>query len=243
MKNFRNKRAGNCPAFIPQRIAVCSPAAGCGVSTVCAALAYLLAMEGKSVSLTELGTPGFFCSLDFERKFLSKGFRDYFAAAAQRESLKELKGRNNLWQGINWVVNPGDDPPEQIGEIMRLIYNASEQYNIFDCSGLKGQNLENVLAEADITCIVIDPLPSKLLSGAAALQRLRILFPQAFIAVNRMNSGVHRKELETFLGLSSWLEIPFLPAEIPYKAEYSAVLPAMIPGGKVLLDAVKNLNK
>lgn len=225
------------------RIAVCSPCGGSGVSLIAGTLAYIYAEKGRSVSLTELGKPGFFHSLDLEKKFLLRGFTDYFAAAAKRKNMRSpefLKaGKRNEWQGINWIVNPSAASPEQILEIMRLIYNAPDEYNILDCSSLAGDLLENVLAEADRIFIVLDPLPSRLLPCTDSLQRLRILFPEAALIVNKMNSGVHRGELEKFLGSAACTEVPAVSAETIYKAEYACVLPCTLGDGKQLIGSLK----
>ena len=106
-------------------------------------------------------------------------------------------------------------------------------------TGQHRQMLDGVLDRADRILIVVDPLPGKLLPSAARLQRLRYGYPQAVLAVNRMNRGVHRRELDAYLGTSGYLCLPDLGAEVIYKAEYACVLPWDLPEGRKFLTSLK----
>ena len=68
-----------------------------------------------------------------------------------------------------------------------------------------------------------DPLPTKLIPSFSEAERLRLSFPEAAVVLNRMNRGVHKAELRRFLGAGKAAEIPALPAEAVYKAEYNCV--------------------
>ncbi|MBR5641833.1 MAG: hypothetical protein IKW92_06860 [Firmicutes bacterium] len=220
-------------------VSVCSPAAGSGVTLVAAALACSLA-ENSSAAFAEAGTPYVFDAFDMGKKFLLSGFTDYFRTFQEG---KAFRGPENLWHGVNWAVHPGSLPPVKTLEDARAILRFAERlpgaYTVLDCSGLAEDVLQGVLNGSDRIYLVVDPLPGKLIPSSAALQRLKYAFPGAILTVNRMNRGVHRRELDAYLGTQDYLCLPDLGAEVIYKAEYACVFPWDLPEGKRLLSSLK----
>lgn len=219
--------------------AVCSPSPGSGVTLVAAALACSLA-EDAQVSFAEAGVPYVFDAFGFAKKFLLSGFTDFYRAF---EDGRPFRGPENLWHGVHWAVRPGRNAESRgllsAKEILRFAERLPGTHTVVDCSGLEERVLDGVLEGADRVYLVIDPLPGKLIPSSVRLQRLKYAFPGAVLAVNRMNRGIHRGELDAYLGTRDYLSLPDLGAETVYKAEYACVLPWDLPEGKKFLASLK----
>ena len=236
---MRKKKAKG-PGADKRVVAVCSPCRGCGVTLTAAAVACLLAEE-SSAAFAEAGIPYVFDAFGLGRKFLLSGFTDFFRSFQEG---KPFRGPENLWHGVHWAVQPGaaqlpSPVPQAPKELLRFAERLPGRYTVLDCSGMEETLLDGVLDRADRILIVVDPLPGKLLPSAARLQRLRYGYPQAVLAVNRMNGGVHRRELDAYLGTSGYICLPDLGAEVIYKAEYACVLPWDLPEGRKFLTSLK----
>ena len=234
----RKKTKGSSPD--KRIVAVCSPMRASGVTLTAAALACVLA-ETSSATFAEPGQPYVFDAFGLGRRFLLSGFTDFFRAF---QDGAPFRGPENLWHGVHWAVRPGcavlPSPfPQTAKELMRFAEKLPGRYTVLDCSGMEEPMLAGVLDRSDRVFLVVDPLPGKLLPAAASLQRLRYAYPQSVLAVNRMNRGVHRKELDAYLGAADYLCLPDLGAETIYKAEYACVLPWDLPEGKVFLSSLK----
>ena len=234
----KKKTGGGSPD--KRTVAVCSPMAASGVTLTAAALACALA-EGSSASFLETGKPYVFDAFGMGKHFLLSGFTDFYLAFHEG---KPFRGPENLWRGVHWAVFPGALPlpppmPKSAKDWMRFADRLPGRYTVLDCSGMEESLLTGILDRADSIYLVVDPLPGKLLPAAAALQRLRYAHPRSILAVNRMNRGVHRRELDAYLGTSDYLCLPDLGAETVYKAEYACVFPWDLPEGKLFLASLK----
>lgn len=221
-------------------VAVCSPCRASGVTLTAAAVACALAEE-SSATFAEAGTPYVFDAFGLGKQFLLSGFTDFFRTFQEG---KPFRGPENLWHGVHWAVQPGaaqlpSPVPQTAKDLIRFAEKLPGLYTVLDCSGMDEVTLYGVLDRADRILIVVDPLPGKLLPATARLQRLRCGYPQAVLAVNRMNGGVHRRELDAYLGTSGYLCLPDLGAETVYKAEYACVLPWDLPEGRKFLSSLK----
>ena len=213
-------------------IAVAGAADDVGTSFVCGLLAaqYGSAGRGKfglheqndSVTLAELGKPYFYAALGFEKKFAIRGFTSYKQLIQKGCSVREL---DNTIDGINWAVLKPDEAAPDVPELFRLIYNLPGDNIILDCSGLSNELKLNVLAEADRSIVVIDPLPSRLIEAYSFIENVRLKLPKAELLVNKMNKGVHKNELKRFLGSKDFDELPLYDQSLVYKAEYNCKLP------------------
>ena len=220
-------------------VSVCSASSHSGVTLTAAALACAYA-ERSSVTFAEAGKPYVFDAFGLAKKFLLSGFTDFFR---DYRDGKPFCGAENFWHGVHWAVHPGSaghvNLLEDGDEIVRFAQRLPGEYSVLDCSGLSGVLLEDVLSGSDRIVLVVDPLPGKLLPDSAKLQRLRYAFPRAVLAVNRVNRGVHRKELDRFLGTTEYLCLPNLDAETIYKAQYACVLPWDLAEGKKMSAALE----
>ena len=87
----------------------------------------------------------------------------------------------------------------------------------------------DILPEMDAVILVIDPLPSRLISTYSKIERLLITISGIIPLVNKMNKGVHRGEVARFLGTKYFCTFPFVNPENLYKAEFNCVMPYDIP--------------
>ena len=201
------------------RTAVVPASPGAGASFVCGKLA---SEAKKPKAVVELGSSGFYLSLNLQKRFSGKLF-SFYEELMQGCSVKDI---SNPYSGINWLVRkPGKQEPLSESALLRICSNAPEGNVFFDFSGLDEDRIFMLLPEMDRVILVIDPLPSKLIASASFIENLSLICPQREIIVNKMNKGVFRKELEKFLGKCEYTEIPFIDPSIVYKAEYNCILP------------------
>lgn len=220
-----------------KRIAVTGAGRGTGVSLIAGLLAASFCRrEGQPTALVELGTPYFYEAVGMERRFLHRDFHLMHRLVAQHRSIQHLA---NVEEGINWVLrHPKDGLPDvQNGqaaaiEALRLVHNVAGGTVIFDCSGLPGEWLRDILPDMDFVVCVIDPMPTCLIPAAGDIDRIRLDAPQPVFVVNKMNRGVHRGEVKRFLQGIDWAECPLLEASDLYRAQYNCVLPYSLPGVK-----------
>lgn len=215
---FRRKRERRAR----KRVAVYGACPGSGAAFVSLALAWGMTLEGAGggeVSLIELGPGKLYAALDLDARFGAGGFRAY------EDELTEMKGVgdvDNRLYGIRLLARRRNGRELGEAELMRAAHSVPGESCVLCCSGLPEELGFQVLAAAERRVLVVDPLPSKLASCFSAIGRFRLDFPDGIIAVNRMNPGVYRGELRELLGTADWSEIPALPAELIYRAEYSA---------------------
>ncbi len=191
----------------------CSLAAGC--------LAAALAEEGP-VCLCEPWDSHFYTALGMEHRFADGGFT---AVAVQLSEHRSLQDLSNQLDGINWAVKRDADTAPGGAAAFRLLHSVPGDTVILDCSGVPEDIRWDLAAEADAAVLVCDALPSSLIRSFGLIQRWCMLFPEALILINKMNSGVHSGELKRFLGSHPFEKLNFIPPEVIYKAEYNCRLP------------------
>ena len=96
--------------------------------------------------------------------------------------------------------------------------------------------LREVAVPVDRVVAVVDPLPSALLQGYGQLCELRSSELPVTYVVNKMNAGVDRRQLHAFLNLGRPLEVPMLPTEVLYAAEYAGRTVFDLPNGRSALE-------
>ena len=238
MRSFFNKEKSH-EIHETTKIVIASGAEGSGVSIVSEIIASSLT-KLSNVALIELGKPHFYNALNFEKRFLTRGFVDFFEKLRNSERIKP--GQGNKYEKINWIVRKtGDNEPLQTQELFRALYFPKEEYCVFDCSGLDKATSLSLLAEADIPVVVIDPLPSKLIETRDFLEKVRVNMPDAVLIVNKMNNGVHKAELSRYLGTNSFFSISSALLEYIYKAEYNSELLSSFPESLELLSKTQDM--
>ena len=223
-------------AIVQERIAVVGLSRGCGTSFAAGVLACRLAAlpaaerkGGASCTLAELGLPSFADALGVGERFAAEGFVYYEDALAEKRSLLTVR---NSYHGMDLMLRRSKT--EGMAAADCVLRMPGEQV-VFDLSGADDAYLDSVLPDMDRIVIVIDPLPSRLLPGAERLLRLRALYPDAEILIDKMNGGVHKPELRRFLGPGRFQILPFTDPAAVYRAEYSCMLPAELPEASGLL--------
>lgn len=221
------------------RIAVVSASPGAGASFVCGCLAAVL-RERFSVTVAELGHPYFYPALGMEKRFV---LRKFTSCSELLKSGKSVRKLNNIDDGINWaLMRPERDAAPEPSELFRLIYNLPGEVLILDCSGLKEELLRSALPEADKVVLVVDPMPTKLISAFPLLEYMRLRLPACITVINKMNKGVRKGELASLIGTKKYISMPCVPAELLYEAEYRSSLPWNSKAVSSLLsDALRDL--
>ncbi|HCU08494.1 MAG TPA: hypothetical protein DF480_05990 [Clostridiales bacterium] len=231
-----------------RKIAITGPGRGSGVSLTAGLLAAWIRHHAPSeaVALAELGTAYFYEAYGVEKRFIHRDFHSFYQLMAQKRNIKNV---SNTEEGINWVLHCPQDSFEQqiewvpcVSDMLRLIHNISGTLCLFDCSGVPSTVLWEVLPEMDAVICVLDPLPSSLIPATADIERMRLAVPDTVWMVNKMNRGVHKGELKRFLGNVEWVEMPCLPLEDLYRAQYNCVLPySVLPVRQKTEESLKAL--
>lgn len=141
--------------------------------------------------------------------------------------------KETINDGIVWIV---PDPRLPIInewdylKMMKLLYVSKKaSINIIDCGhNFKNNCVQEILSEADMILVLIDPLPADIMQNNEILEELIKLktngFPVEFI-LNKWNKGVNKKEILNFLNIEPLMYIPFITPEFIYKATYNCKIP------------------
>ncbi len=193
-----------------------------GASLVAVYLArYLGGDLGLHPALVELNRSCLFDSLSLGKYFAGRDFFPFFSSTLKDES---IRARRNLLYGVNWAVkNPAEyeinlNPIRQ----QRLLNNISGNPVIGIMSHYEDDQHMELLKGMEILILVIDPLPSRLLSGYEFLCKIRASGLPVIYLINKMNQGVSKRELLSYLKVKNLLYLPMIAGEHIYGAEYSA---------------------
>jgi len=203
-----------------RRIAVVPAFSGAGASFISAQMALY---ERGPVNVIELGKPCFYLAYGMEKRFAGRPFV-FFENELMGGGISKI---NNTEFGINWLVRPVGSSPMSLEALLKAVSFPPKGCTIYDFSSVDEDKILACLSEMDEIYLVIDPLPSSLITAAAFIEKILLLFPSANILINKMNSGVHKNELKKFLGRSKIKEIPFYPPEEIYRAEYNCCPPVL----------------
>ena len=215
---------------------------GSGASLIATSLASALSsVEKKRLAYIELscfrekaeaekrasGMPSLlYDALGMDQRFAGREFISFRRELAGLRKLRELK---NIDEGINWALATPEDAREGLNlseaQAIRLANGIAGDIVICDIEALSGYR--DLVKDLDLLIAVIDPLPSKLIPAAKELRYLFELSEEQEIifVVNKMNDGVLKRELDSFLKLKSYESLPYITPEPLYKAEYNCALP------------------
>lgn len=234
----------------PCRIGIIGISDGAGVSFLTAALAAYFAEQKKvTPAVLELGKGSLYHSLGMKRHFAQREFQSVFEAQKNGENVKNVW---NLHKGINWALQTPCDCQKTYDFLdkFRLIHNVAGDLILCDFSRCQvtmneTEKMEEAFMQRDVTwqllremdqiLLMIDPLPSKLLDGAAQLARYRLSRLPITFVVNKDNEGVRHKELKNYLQIKDAVWIPNLKTELLYEAEYGCLEPYGIEKIKKML--------
>ena len=203
------------------KVAVVGACIGAGTSYISARILKKGLYSGHTPeglrTLCELGVPYFYLALGFDKRFAGRKFYEY---SSQGKHLL------NMELGYNWYVKAPGDGVLCEKEILKKVYGAPGSMIVYDCSGLSEEEiLFDILEEMDIVYLVIDPMPTKLISSQDTIQKIRSRCPSAELVINKYAKGIHRGELSSFLGTRNYICEDYTAIEKIYKAEYNCTLP------------------
>lgn len=186
-----------------------------GTTFVASSLAFFFREKGNSVTFCQCAQPWrcsrlFYDAVAMEQRFTNRRFTDFYALIHQEE---KLTGKKNMDSGINWILPTPYDWDSgfalDAAQRNRLVLNVRDETVIFDLETHK--DWDGFLQDMDQVVVVIDPMPSALIRASGRfsfLKRLELAGTPMTWIVNRMNSGVHRRQVTGYLKNRSplWLE-------------------------------------
>ncbi len=119
----------------------------------------------------------------------------------------------------------GIDAMERFYRRLRLIDGVEGDVVLCLLNGLPGRERDLFLRDMDASFLLVDPLPSRLLAAESAIRTVRDEKKRMSPIVNKMNPGVKKHELYAYLGVRTVPEIPLVPPEEIYRAEYACRVP------------------
>lgn len=207
-----------------------------GTSFIASSLAKHLSREkDKNIAFVEVNMENWnnhfiYDSLGMDKRFAGRIFHDFYN---QTKEGFPIGGLVNLDEKINWVLRipPGQNQNKKEVkmepiDMCRIINNIAADIIICDITGTF--DVEEVIREMDIILFIIDPLPSRLISGYSLLCEMknRELKGQNVIwIINKFNEGINKRELISFVKLKSYFTIPMIQQEFFYLAEYNCRIP------------------
>ena len=199
-----------------RRIGLVSCTEGAGSRFFAANFAcYLAAEEKKSPAVIEFGSGGLYDALGMDKRFAGKTFYPQ-------------GGPPNMACGVNWSLKTektAADGIEAFYERLRILDRTDGDVILCILNGLADEERELFLRETDVSFLLIDPLPSRLLLAYDFLKREAARKIRPVSIVNKMNPGVRLRQLESYLGETAPLTVPYLAPEEIYRAEYACRVP------------------
>ncbi len=204
-----------------QKIGMLGLSKGAGAGFLAVNLSRMLVLHnGCRPGVAELGSGGLYDSLGMDKRFAGKDYFPFHQAVASERS---LRGKNNEYFGINWVLRTPEEKDLTLNFEQRLRITANASGDPLFCSfaGVPEEESLRLLCEMDHVVLVVDPLPSRILPAYRFLCELRKRdFPLTYV-INKWNGGVDRKELLQYLQIKEPVYIPAIPSELIYGAEYA----------------------
>lgn len=196
-----------------------APGAGAGFVSACLAGAFA-ETEKYHPAVLEIGEGRLYDSLAMDKHFAG---RDYFRFFKAVNDGKSIRGRSNKLYGVNWILkSPAEDGISMdLLKTIRMANHALGDMIICKIANTHEEELWRLLWDMDRIIAVIDPLPSKMLSGYNRLCALRTSGLPILYLINKMNGGVSRRELVNYLKLKNLFYLPLIEPEIIYSSEYS----------------------
>ena len=186
------------------KIGVLGLSPGAGAGFVASNLArYLAEQDGLHPAVTELGQGGLYDSLGMDKHFAGREFFSFHQAAFLNRS---LRGRKNEYLGVNWVLMPPKTSGREltVSQRIRIAGNSAGDPVLYRLTGVPREELRELFWEMDRLILVIDPLPSKILTEYRFLCELRKEDIPFFCVINKWNEGIDRKELSSICGCGNF---------------------------------------
>lgn len=228
------RQDGQVPGSIHRgrNVAVTGTGRGTGATFTATGLCCFFSDKGLKVSYTEVAEPSKAGRLIYDALALDKrlGKEEIVSVYKAVKDMGAAPGRVNVADGISWRVITGEDADEGVnlteGETLRLVNTAEGDVKIFDICA--EDRFDCCLMDMDMIVAVIDPLPSRMMRQGGRirmLKRMKAAGNRVVWVVNRMNTGVSRRQIQGFLREEQILFAGEAPAEKIYTAEFRCTLP------------------
>lgn len=220
----------NYAAIDKLKIGIIGISNGAGVSFISTSLARCLSNTRKHVpAVVEIGKPSIYDSIGMDKRFSD---REYFYFFRAMEKGLSIRGKRNMDEGINWMIKSPEEYKIDLNydHKLRLLNGAVCDILLCDFSGCD-QDYIQLLKFMDISIVVIDPLPSKMLEGYEKLLKLKALYESGhsvLYIINKFNKGVNSREMMDFLRVKKPIFLPMVNMECIYTAEYNCKVPYSI---------------
>lgn len=220
------------------KIGITGISAGAGASFFTGCFARYLANTGHhKPAVVELGSGSLFDSYGMDKRFAGRTWFRFYEALTENRS---IRGMRNMDEGINWILKSPEEERIHLSFEQKLLLTCRAQGDVilFDLSGDANQD-ELLLRSMDQIIAVIDPMPSRMLSGHRVLSSLKVLETErgsVIYVINKMNRGVNRRQMLDFLGIRNPVFLPLVHPESIYTAEYNCKVPYTIGDVKAALQ-------
>ena len=212
------------------------------------------AIEGI-VTVAASGDTYFYDSLGFDSRFQKGSFVPFEEFDQQKAQEYRSAGKlPNINEGISWLVSSPKTCYLKISERerSRILSRITGRYILWDM-GHRALELdfEEAVKDVDMMIYVIDPIPSKMLPLYDTFAQIRDCSIPVVYVLNRMNSGVDKKDLMSFLKIKKPVILPWTDPALIYRSEYKCEYPykngeirkAAGPSVRKLADIVTDIAK
>ena len=210
-----------------------------GASFLTGCLARYLANTGKyRPAVVEFGRGSLFDSYGMDKRFAGRSYFQFFHALTRNKS---IRGRQNMDEGINWILRSPDEQKLELTfeQKIRLASHSKGDVVLCDFSGNQEPDRQ-LLTSMDQVIVVIDPMPSKMLGGYHLLCSIKEMEQNGGEAViyviNKLNQGVNRRQMLDYLKIKKPVILPLVKAELIYTAEYNCKIPYTLSEAKSILQ-------
>lgn len=199
-----------------------------GTTFVASSLAFYFADKVNSVTFSQCLTPSrcnqlLYDTAAMDQRFAGRQFHDIYRRIFEGET---VRGKKNMEKGVNWILptpwsfEKGADLDQK--QRSRLIASTRGQVCIFDLAAER--EWDSFLMDMDKLLIIVDPMPSKLIRHRerfSMLKSLEISGVQTDWIVNRMNGGVSRRQVVSYLKSNKLLWLPEIEGQLFYADEFA----------------------
>ncbi len=220
----------NYTAMDKLKIGILGISAGAGASFFAGCFARYLANTRKHCpAVVELGGSSLFDSYGMDKRFAGRTWFHFYQALSENRS---IRGMRNMDEGINWILRAPNEELIRLSfeQKLQLTCHARGDIIFCDLSG-DGEPEEQLLLSMDQIIAVIDPMPSKMLSGFRTLSNLKTMEAKkgsVIYVVSKMNKGVNRRQMLDFLKVRNPFFLPMIQPESIYTAEFNCKVPYTI---------------
>ncbi len=212
-----------------QDIAVTGLGREVGTTMISTSLAFFFAEKGNYLTFTQCAEPCranalIYDAVSMDRRFINRNFTDIYECIDRGEVIKKCK---NIEEGINWILITPENCRKEITlnneKRNRLIQCGRNEIGVYDIEADDDWN--SYLLDMDRIIVVVDPLPSKLISQVSRFQHLKRMEVQGadiLWLINKTNAGVDKKEVKRYLKSDRIVWLEMMPVQNIYALEYTS---------------------